>query len=534
MTNKPWAIVLCKFSDLPLEPHPPQFYREYFTEEGAGVGGGFDYWRDVTYGKLDLTNSEVFGWFTVPHDRSEIFTLNSNGRPISYKPGFSRSTLGGWGRDAARANNVDLNKFSYQCIVFNDGHDHGSDGDQVVLVYNDATWEPTFIFHELGHVIGLDHSFGDNPTPCAGGDNRPGAYCDRWDIMSAMNVFSFQGRFGVTGPRLNVPNLERLNCIPSGRIWHPTSQSGSSTITLAALNYPEVEGFFMAKISSTFGGPSDMIYTVELRQKSDWDRGIPRDTVLVHEIRQNALSYLLKGSSGSELQQGDELNVSNQNLSVYIKVLGIDQLSSSAGININWSLKNPSTSSFNYVMAWKGDDNDQRIWYSIHDGSDWWVPQQIVSNVWTSYRPTLAVYNEKLFMAWKGMDTDQRIWYTTYDGTSWSPQQRVLGVGTSVGPALTVYNGKLFMAWKGLEGDQGIYYATFDGTSWSPQQRVLGVGTSVGPALTVYNGKLFMAWKGLEGDQGIYYATFDGTSWSPQQLVPNVWTSVGPALVNTF
>jgi hypothetical protein len=55
----------------------------------------------------------------------------------------------------------------------------------VTFVYADTTpLEPTFMFHELGHEFSLDHSFSDEPAPCALGDGRPGAYCDFTDIMS--------------------------------------------------------------------------------------------------------------------------------------------------------------------------------------------------------------------------------------------------------------------------------------------------------------------------------------------------------------
>ena len=53
--------------DQPQEPHPPAFYAQAFTEAGAGKGTEFDYWRDLSFGKLDLTGSKVFGWFAIPH-----------------------------------------------------------------------------------------------------------------------------------------------------------------------------------------------------------------------------------------------------------------------------------------------------------------------------------------------------------------------------------------------------------------------------------------------------------------------------------
>jgi hypothetical protein len=37
--RKPWAVILCKFSDLPdFEPYPVSFYRDRFTEVGDGKG----------------------------------------------------------------------------------------------------------------------------------------------------------------------------------------------------------------------------------------------------------------------------------------------------------------------------------------------------------------------------------------------------------------------------------------------------------------------------------------------------------------
>jgi hypothetical protein len=89
-------------------------------------------------------------------------------------------------------------------------------------------------------------------------------------------------------------------------------------------------------------------------------------------------------------------------------------------------------------------------------------------------------------MAWKGIDNDQGIWFSSFDGSNWAPQQNVSGVGTSVGPSLAVFNGRLFMAWKGIEGDQGIWFSSFDGSNWAPQQNVSGVGTSFRPNLTKY------------------------------------------------
>jgi hypothetical protein len=181
------------------------------------------------------------------------------------------------------------------------------------------------------------------------------------------------------------------------------------------------------------------------------------------------------------------------------------------------------------MMAWKGVEGDDSLWYTTFNGSSW-APQQQIPNVWSSVGPSLAVFNGKLYMAWKGVVGDQSLWWTTFDGTNWAPQQQIPNVWSSVGPSLAVFNGKLYMAWKGVAGDQGIWWTTYDGNSWAPQQNVAGVGTSDMPSLAVYNAQLYMVWKGLLGDQSLWYSTFNGSGWAAQAPIPGVWSSVGPAL----
>ena len=75
--NWPWAIILCRFSDMASEPQPPQYYRDLYTANGSG--GIADYWRTVTSNALDLTGSQVFGWFMMNHPSSDVGTLSFPG-----------------------------------------------------------------------------------------------------------------------------------------------------------------------------------------------------------------------------------------------------------------------------------------------------------------------------------------------------------------------------------------------------------------------------------------------------------------------
>jgi hypothetical protein len=60
------------------------------------------------------------------------------------------------------------------------------------------------------------------------------------------------------------------------------------TIMLAALNRPDVKGYLMAKIAGPGG-----VRTVEFRQPRKWDRGLPGDAVLIHEIRAGGEPFFL-------------------------------------------------------------------------------------------------------------------------------------------------------------------------------------------------------------------------------------------------
>jgi hypothetical protein len=324
MSRKPFAVILCKFSDQPEEPRPPSFYQNCFTETGAGTGGSFDYWRDVSYGNLDLTGSKVFGWFTM------------NTHKVQDLVGLGRSSFVSWGIDTARLNSVDLSPFFGIIVVFNVSTDSGASGGlQMVLGYKANDWSLTFNSHEMGHLFGLDHSFGTNPTPCASGDGRPGAYCDKWDIMSAANVWTFSNALGSNGPGLNAPYLDKLGCVPANRIWTPPHPDFDGTVRLAALNHPEATGPLMIKIPR-LSGPNPSVastYTVEFRRKTGWDAGIPNDTVLIHEVRSDGLSYIQTTPTGPEFLPGSEFTDGTGSLT--LRVVEFDTKASTADILVH-------------------------------------------------------------------------------------------------------------------------------------------------------------------------------------------------------
>ena len=160
-------------------------------------------------------------------------------------------------------------------------HDYSASANYT-LVHVDSGLIQSFNAHETGHCYTLQHSWSANPDV---------EYGDSWDIMSAMNVKTFDNKqYAPAGPGLNSPNLYKMGWLPDSRVFTSrASPSGTGTklftghtLKLVALNRPEIEGFLMARVLT-----SNHVYTVEFRQATGWDAGIGRDAVLIHELRSN-------------------------------------------------------------------------------------------------------------------------------------------------------------------------------------------------------------------------------------------------------
>src|SRR5262245_10593409 len=60
----PWAIILCKFSEDFPDTSPMHYYRDLFTVADTGSPWNLvRYFHDYSHGSLDLTGSQVFGWY---------------------------------------------------------------------------------------------------------------------------------------------------------------------------------------------------------------------------------------------------------------------------------------------------------------------------------------------------------------------------------------------------------------------------------------------------------------------------------------
>jgi hypothetical protein len=381
--NWPWAIVLCRFNDIPEVPKSPDYYEDLFTRNGTG--GLCDYWRAVSFNALDLTGSRVFGWFTMNHSSSEINQLIFP---------YDRAVLIQWGIDTANANGVNLADFRSLLIVQNFGVDHGAAGNRVLIIHHDPTLcEYGFIAHEMGHGFDLPHSCSANPDT---------VYGDKWDLMSFKGTYQFPIQFkdtqGNATVGLNARNLEALNAVPAGRAWVMITPDFSEQIILDPLNQPPIgnHGVLIVKILANATQPpraNGSSYTVEFRRRAGWDRGIPEDAVLIHEVRSNNVSYL-QPTLGSRFTSGQEFVTPDPK--VFIRIVGIDSTLGTATLRI-WDIPEGSL---------RKEDSNPKV-FLIQDGKKRWITSpQVLSALGKSWSDVRIVPDGGLSSLPDGVDVN--------------------------------------------------------------------------------------------------------------------------------
>ena len=289
-----WGIILCKFSDQAAEP----ISRDAARDMIEGSGSLRDYWRAMSYGKLNVEVAYADGWITMPFALAATFRSRGDRINRCFVEYLRQLPFG-------------QIPVSDSLIVFINGVVDSGSANSNILIDPNAI-RPTFIAHEMGHCMGLDHSFDTNSGPWdVGSDNRPGAYGNSRDIMSAENFANlpstFQSRFGTAGPGVNALTRENVGWLAPARVSTITQNLGEefgTQMSIAALDNLASSGAGLAKITSggSFAGAPlpQMTYTVEFRPKIGWDGGIPADAIVIHMIREGDVARIAWSPDGNQ------------------------------------------------------------------------------------------------------------------------------------------------------------------------------------------------------------------------------------------
>jgi hypothetical protein len=273
----PWAILACKWSDMPNEAKSIGFLEQMFTKNGRGTQNMVDFFDDNSHGNVDTGDSRVFGWLTLPKKWSDYKGSGANPQ--------GRQDLMNWARQAAIDAGIDLTPFFNVVVCMNASATQGTDlfGGGSGVVCDTNVLQASVIAQEMGHGYGLDHSRQDGSSA---------DYMDRWDVMSTWDSCFMEPNtdYVLIGPGLNAANMEGRGWLDESRVWSSGSTSFDTTIQLRPLHRRDLPGFLAARLGN---------YLVEFRSKDRWDVAIPRSAVLVHRFEDNH-SYIMSANDGAQ------------------------------------------------------------------------------------------------------------------------------------------------------------------------------------------------------------------------------------------
>jgi hypothetical protein len=320
-------------------------------------------------------------------------------------------------------------------------------------------------------------------------------YGDGWDVMSfATTTFQFPIQFRATKGDatvgLNARNAEALNVVPTGRTWLPSAPDFSAQITLDPVNQPPIgnHGALIAKIPANATRPprtNGSSYTVEFRRKAGWDRNIPEDAVLIHEVRSNGLSYLQPAIWG-RFTTGQEFVTPDPR--VFARVTSIDSAVGAATLRV-WDIPEGSL---------RKEDSKPKV-FLIQRGTKRWITSpEVLFALGKTWDDVRVVPDGGLSSLPDGPDVILRQW------------ESIGGVLTS-DPAATLNEpGGLVVFARGT--DNAIWHTWQDqiNGNWSPWESLGGNWTS-GPAAALYR----------DGRLNVFARGTDNAIWTRWQTTPN-------------
>jgi M6 family metalloprotease-like protein len=276
-----WATIACKFADSATEQKPVSFFQSQYDN----TPGMLDhYWREASNDKINLTGSQAYGWFTLPHPRSYYVTATN---------GAERANLNALFDDCTRAADPVVNfaaNGGLQGInmMFNgdlDGYAWGGGRcgflDGVNKCWS-TTWNPPWAFnnlaplaHEMGHGYGLPHANNSD------GDSDP--YDNPWDVMSDAwsNATSASG-YGTLPKHINAYHRERMGWIDvARRVLLQASESARDIV----LDRASLRGSGNAQVIVVQLPGTSRYYTIEARRRiGNYDGNLAGDAVIIHEV----------------------------------------------------------------------------------------------------------------------------------------------------------------------------------------------------------------------------------------------------------
>ena len=282
--NTRWVNVACRFGDMEDEtPRPLSYFESLLVNEAPGMD---DYWRNTSADLVNIEGSGAFGWYNLPRTKAEYLRMAAVNTGNALKALMTDCTNAAIAQD-----NVDFTQYGGINMMLNDTFGCCAWGGRMPLTIDGrtitfrTTWLPPWAFnslhviaHEMGHGWGLPHSSGPYGK----------VYDSAWDVMSG-------GNSNHTDAICRVGS-EPLGCWQVGTIglhlgmlgWIPDSQmvvvgdGQSATLELEPLTTLDTSDNNMIILVPINNG--NTFYTIEARSFIDYDRNLPGEAVILHQV----------------------------------------------------------------------------------------------------------------------------------------------------------------------------------------------------------------------------------------------------------
>jgi hypothetical protein len=278
--SQPWVTLACKFSDVAAEPKTVAYFQTMLSNDAGRLD---DYWRTVSYGKVNVAGSAAAGWFTLPQPRSYYVPAGSSAKLTSL---FNDCT-------AVADASVDFSKAVGINMMFNDDLDGYAWGGNRYATLDGryaswrVTWEPPWgynneapLAHEMGHGFGLPHANNSDQ------DSDP--YDNPWDVMSdAWHNATSDATFGTQPKHIGVYSRNRLGWVDAARKLTITTMGSYPNLALDAAELASSANLQMIVVDPP-GAPATYYYTLEARRAGVagdlYDHNLAGSAVIIHEV----------------------------------------------------------------------------------------------------------------------------------------------------------------------------------------------------------------------------------------------------------
>lgn len=284
--SQPWVSILCKFSDIATEPEDLAFFQGMYANEPGGLD---HYWRELSYGEIDVVGSIAVDWVTLPNPQTFYAPTPGSGTTANLGALFSDCTAAADpfvdfsnGGDPFVGINMMFNGV-LDCCAWGGGWFATLDG---VTKFWRVTWEPPWAYanegvigHEMGHGFGLPHS--------NNWDNDGNPYDSPWDVMSSATGYAVPDpTYGALGKHVHAHHKDILGWIaPAERVV--VAEDTVTTVVLDPLALASTGNYRMAVVPIP---GSSRFYTVETRALlGSYDGALPGNAVIIAEVEPGRL-----------------------------------------------------------------------------------------------------------------------------------------------------------------------------------------------------------------------------------------------------